>query len=181
MFGVNPHTDISWHSHMEERISKTFAEMKRRCPSHLVCVGGEAWYERGQRTTEADYLAKQIRSDIPSEITLLISSKGLETVQQVDELLQLLDEEGLGYRHLSIVTSWHQLPRIALMIFVERRKIITLLPTKETPKTIFRWIEYFYNCIFGLGYTALLLGMRKFGFWEDGGPVIRHFRESRKR
>ncbi|MBI5019267.1 YdcF family protein [Candidatus Gottesmanbacteria bacterium] len=190
IFGSNPNNDgpvdlnLWWYD--EFKRAKAGLRHIQQGTKMIITVGGERFTDDHHRVvTEAESMKNRVvthahRRGIPlNDVVFLEENKGKETLEQTLCTVDILAAEGLAHSRINVVSSWHQLPRIKMIL--NKSGIPDVQTIIANPITLNRYApNQIWNCSAGYSYTLLAIAMRKYGFWHDGGPVIRHYRDRRK-
>ncbi len=192
VFGTGPHNDYSdwlgrpfegfWKKEVEERQSIASDVLSKFPHAALIAVGGETWVDSSLGVvSEAGYMIHGLTQDgsVLEETDLFLAESGVETVEQVDEILEILRRENLTHGAIGVVTSWHQMLRTAVLFKTWEGIQIEPHVAGEIQFNR-RVIEEGINGFGGLSYTVLMLGLQNFGLWEDGGPYLLSCRSRRR-
>jgi hypothetical protein len=168
------------HVKQFERALKA-AKLTKQGTSILVCIGGEI-YDRQSLQPITEALAIRLRIEELLATTgsinapeFIMADSGQETLEQTQEALFLLTERSLLDRNIGVVTSWHQMPRVR-MILRHEAGLDSIPYSVDRPGLNRDLVTDTYNFAAGYGYTRLTLLMQEHNLWQDGGPVINHFR-----
>ena len=170
----------AWNECME-RAELVLDLVKSRNISAILCIGAERIpIDANTILTEAELMKNTIENlafleNYESLPEIKLEDKGRETLEQIDYSMALLGEET---DNMIVVTSWHQMPRVLLILklkhnIFDTNPIAANSPNKDS-------IAYdVWNCAAGYCYTLGALLMQKLGFCQDGGPVISYYRQTR--
>lgn len=190
VYGTNPRNDERINPNMwwleEFERAKKVLELAGNQEVKIICVGGEKFVDDwGEETTEASSMERRIRTlarrkGIPlGNASFAKEEKGLETLEQTQNTAKILKTGNASEKIIHLISSWHQLPRIDLILNFEG-----ITHTEKTvayrKAPIKKHISDIWNFSAGYVYTLIALMAQKKGHWADGGPAINYYRKRRK-